>query len=264
MRKGDKEEIEERHIQAFWDCQQDYSQGAPEKQAPPEPDFFVQTSQGLIGIEHTRLMRQTDQRGVSPVAHSITANDIIELAEQEFNCLSDIPLFVEVSFRSDYGLIRGDKPLFLGNADIQPLSKFITDFVVNNIPPAKTRKRFESFDRVTRKNRFPEKIRSISIENADHYKVSNWQAPEAGAVARIFESDAFQIRLKEKNDKPKNYKGAYYQIWLVMVDDARHYPTSFNYDDSQIPTLASPFDRIFIFKSATDKILELNVNKSTQ
>lgn len=260
MREKSKKE-EEKHILAFWECLEEFPGYVPKGQDPPEPDFYVVTGEGKIGIEHTRLIRQKDQRGFDPKRHDVLAQKIIEYAENEFNLHSDVKLHVDVDFRNDYGLMRGDQSVYLTNADIKQLADRIAGFVKANIPDPKTHVTFEGFDENTGKRLFSEKIERITIANTDYKNASCWSATSGGVLPRVFESSAFTSSLKKKNDKPKNYQQNYYQIWLLMVDDDREFVSSFSYDRSDENVLDSPFDRVFIFRYALDKIIELKVNK---
>ena len=94
-----KEEIEKQRILSFWTHFDKPSDTLPLQQDPPEPDFYVETDQGLIGLEHTRLVREKDRRGVSMMAHHRCAERIMESAEQLFSHLLDVKLNVSVNFR---------------------------------------------------------------------------------------------------------------------------------------------------------------------
>ena len=255
-----KNEIEERHILAFWESLNEFSDCLPNKQAPPEPDFYVETDSGLIGIEHTQLIRKKDHRGIDPMQHSKCADRIMNQAEQAFNRILDVKLWVSVRFRSDYGLVSSN-PTFLANSDIQPLAAFVADFVVKNIPPPGITQNFENFDWNKSEFRFPEKIDLIKIGNPGYENVC-WSASQGGVVPPIFKSDAFTITLKKKNRKPKNYSKHYDQIWLVMVENQTNLTSYFDWDNCEVPILVSSFDRVFVFRYASKEIIECNVKKN--
>ena len=61
-----------------------FPNNAPQKQKPPEPDFFVETNEGLIGIEHTCLVRQKDERGVDIMGHYCCAKENYEISRARF------------------------------------------------------------------------------------------------------------------------------------------------------------------------------------
>ena len=73
-------------------------------------------------------------------------------------------------------------------------------------------------------------------------------------IPRVYESEAFKIRLKKKNEKPRNYQKDYYQIWLLIIEDQRDLATYFDFEYGEQPTVSSPFDRIFVFRYATKRL----------
>ena len=256
-----KEEIEKRHIESFWRCLNEFPNDTPQKQDPPEPDFFVEVDQGLIGIEHTRLVRQRDERGVDIKGHYQCAKEIMRLAELKFKNWSNSKLRVSVRFACSYGLVA-EEPFFLSNRNIKPLSTFIAEFVAHHIPPSGEREYFKDYDpyRNTFSNLYNEKIRSIEIVNCDHKaSQSCWTHPQGGVVPQVYESRAFKEILGKKGQKPSNYLKDYYQIWLLIVEDQGDQATYFDFENSEKPTVSSPFDRIFIFRYLTEEVVELSV-----
>jgi hypothetical protein len=254
---------EEKHITSFWKHLNEFLDEVPQKQDPPEPDFFVNVDQGLIGIEHTRLVRQPDQRNTDIKGHYECAKEIMKLAEQNFRRWTDLKLYVSVSFACSYGLVTKER-FFLSNRDIEPLSTFIAEFVACYIPPSGEHRCFEYYDSYRNAFNFPhdKRIRSIAIANCNH-KVSQpcWTHTESGVVPQIYESQAFDEILKKKNQKPSNYLKDYYQIWLLMVEDQWSQATCFDFEYSEKPTVLSPFDRIFILRYLTEEVIELKVVK---
>src|SRR5690606_37262547 len=129
-----KEKIETKHVESFLEKLLPNFKGDIVKQKPPEPDFYFEMDESTIGIEHTRLMHPKDQRDVDPKAHSAEAYKILKGAESIYNQSSEIKLHVHVDFRVDHGLSGNNKTANLSKKDRAPLSKFIAEFVRNNIP----------------------------------------------------------------------------------------------------------------------------------
>ena len=80
--------------------------------------------------------------------------------------------------------------------------------------------------------------------------------------SRMFESTAFTTTLAKKNRKPINYQRNYDQLWLLMVEDQRNLATYFNNEYGEAPVVTSPFDRVFVFRYASEETTELKVNKA--
>ena len=259
-----KEAIEERHVLSFWQQLDEFPGIVPTRQNPPEPDFFIEADHGLIGLEHTRLVRQKDDRGVDMKAHNQNADHVMKLAAEQFSRLSNLKLYVSASFRCDHGLLV-PKPTYLANRDIQPIAAFITDFVARHIPPPENHYWFEEYDYATNTFNFSEehKLRSMDIWNLGN-KISQpcWTPSQAAMIPRMFESTAFTSALAKKNTKPKNYRRNYHQLWLLMVEDQRNLATYFDNEYGEAPEVTSSFDRVFVFRYASEEIIELKVNKA--
>lgn len=59
-----KEQIENNQLLSYWQMLALFPEISPMRQDPPEPDFFLQTPRGLIGIENTQLIEQKDSNNV--------------------------------------------------------------------------------------------------------------------------------------------------------------------------------------------------------
>lgn len=252
-----KEEIERRQVTAFLENFPEWS-AIPVKQDPPEPDFYIEEKGKLIGIEHTRLIREPDENGFDPMAHAQMSQKIMSTAEEMYKQRSTVNMMVHVYFRNDYGLTRKDR-VNLVNKDIDVLGRFIADFVIQNIPAeTKQHLHFDSFDWNTGKRRFPIKIEGINITNIRHLNDSCWTFTQGGTVSEIFESSELKNRLAEKQFKSKRYTRNYDQIWLLMIEDGRDLTTYFAFEDDRATIeISSTFNRVFIFRMAEKVIVEL-------
>lgn len=252
-----KEKIETKHVKSFLEKLLPNFKGEIVKQKPPEPDFYIEMPDHLIGIEHTRLIHPKDQRNVDPRAHSAEANKILKGAESIYNKSSNIKLNVHVDFRLDYGSSGINKTVGLSKKDRAPLSKFIAEFVKNNIPAPKTIKVFDALNPKLSKTEFPKKIRRIIVKNPSRND-SCWNPIEGGTISPLYSSPAFVARISEKNSKPINYLKSYDQIWLLMVENHIEFTSSFDFEYQDIPEIDSPFNRIFIYRFGYSEIIEIN------
>ncbi len=57
---------EEKHITSFWKHLDEFPDDVPQKQDPPEPDFFVNVDQGLIGIELSTFIAEFVTHRIPP------------------------------------------------------------------------------------------------------------------------------------------------------------------------------------------------------
>src|SRR5690606_24863724 len=106
---------------------------------------------------HTRLIREPDEKGFDPMAHSQISQKIMARAEEFYKQRSSVNVMVHASFKNDYGLTRKDH-VRLVKEDIDILGRFIADFVIQNMPAeVKHYLDFAPFDWGTGKRLFPTK-----------------------------------------------------------------------------------------------------------
>ena len=252
--------LEQLHLDQFAKLRWSYPVTAT-PQPPPEPDFFVETIEGRIGIEHTQLIRMRDPQKVDVMAHSRIAGKIMVEAEALFDRQHDFCLMVHVDFRCDYGLAVS-APVQLFNNDIQPLSAFLADFIGRRLPMIDQLEvmdslHFETYDWDTLRQVLPDKIAGITIYNTKTFKQSCWAPYQGGAVPGIFDSAEFRAQLAKKNEKPKNYKGSYHERWLLMVEDSMDLTSYFHFDDQVATPVQTSFDRVFVLRRAENIVFEL-------
>jgi hypothetical protein len=230
-------------------------------QTAPEPDFMVESKDGRIGIEHTQLIRVRDSQNVDIMAHSKIADKIMAEAEALFKSQHELCLMVHVDFRCDYGLAVSE-PIQLFNDDIKPLSRFLVDFIVLRLPilselAVMNSLHFETYDWNTLTRVLPDKITSIRIYNTSTFQQACWTPSQGGAIPGIFGSVEFREQLTKKNKKPKNYKGDYDEIWLLMVEDSMDLTSYFDFDDQVPELIQTTFNRVFVLRRAENTVLEL-------
>jgi hypothetical protein len=215
----------------------------------PEPDFVIKLIDETIGIEHTRLFIPKDIKGDDPINHQVSAKRILTKAEQLFKLKHTEKLTVTVRFHRSYGL--GTKQRMLTGKDVGKLSKFLCDFVSLNIPEYGTRRAFEQFDMQVGKQVLPDEIDYLSI----YHKFNCWTQSEGGVVPDV-RSDALYNRVASKDTKPQNYKTAYNEIWLLIVEDQWNMTTYFDFSYAEVIEVDSMFNKVFILRSGNDMIIE--------
>ena len=250
-------ELREKDIIDFWNNLNAYPKTHPITQNPPEPDYSIETSDGLIGIEHTSLTHERDSNGVDIVMHNVLARKIVNNAWALFKAEFEVKLHVTVTFECTYGLAIKGNPIFLSASDIKPLSNYIFSLVKRNFP--KKEKGIVEFDW---RHRLHNKIAQISILNTDHFDGDCW-SEISGGVVPFLSNDHLQERINRKNSKPKNYSNVYYSLWLVLVENEVRFHTYFDvgHSDFNEHIYDTTFDRIYIFRRQSSQIFELMTNK---
>ncbi|MBK0380608.1 hypothetical protein [Mucilaginibacter segetis] len=224
-------------------------------QKPPEPDFYTKIDGKLIGIEHTRLIREKDVNKINIMAHSKFADEIMVMAEELFNKKSSMPLSVHVDFKCDYGLVAKN-PVQLKKEDKQYLSEFIADFVFGEVLNLQIADKYQIFQYDAFDVGGGKKIDSITIT---HSPTSCWYAGQGGTIPRIYQSVEFKAILEKKNKKPSNYKQDYAEIWLLIVENSMNITSYFNFEDQHPIEIETPFNRVFILRSSNNEIVELKI-----
>ena len=259
----EKELIEELHIKQF--AKLIAQESKIDRQPTPEPDFSITIGDSIIGIEHTQLIRESDENGVNIKAHSKYADQILKQAELLYNKAHNFCLMVHVDFKCSYGLSTST-PTQLRENDVKELSSFIANFIIQQLPEIQASEhgsmfKYESFDWDERIMVLPEKIEYISITNTCGFKYPCWSAMQGGVIPEIYNSNEFRNIITKKNNKPKNYKKTYFQIWLLIVEDTMDLTSYFSVDENEPDVITTPFDRIFILRRAQNSFIELEVNK---
>jgi hypothetical protein len=226
-----------------------------------EPDFVFQVNEKTIGLEHTRLIRLPDERGVNIKAHTVNADRIVAFAEAILNTKNNICLRVAVDFKCTYGLAVSP-PVQLESKDTGMLSQFIADFVEEKLQDVLILEHlesiiFEAFDWNAGRYIFPDKIQLIRIQNTSAYKTPCWFNYEGGTIPSIYESIEFKTRLSEKNKKPKHYINHYDEIWLLLVEDSMELTSYFDFDETEPVSIQFHFDRVFILRRSKNEYIEL-------
>lgn len=252
-----KQEIEDAHLRAFWQISGFYPDIYPMRQEPPEPDFFLETPRGLIGIEHTQLIHQKDTNNVDPKIHEVVGEQIMQKAESLYFKTNKIKLNVHVSFKTEYGLRLGSIPVSLAKSDVKTLSPFIANFVANHIPAERSTIDFDGYDLEDGKEILPEEIESITISNTNYRDDSCWSPVTGGVVPPIFSSSAFLTALGKKNAKPASYLKKYAEIWLLMVENDKRFTSYFDFNFPSTSQIDSVFDRVFIYRDGLNQVIEL-------
>jgi len=245
-----KQKIEERHLNQFISLLT-ANVKTFSINPTPEPDFTLFLDSQRIGVEHTRLFLGVDDKGDNIVIHNKVADTILNDAFNLFSATNTEKLTVVVSFVSSYGLAIESK--MLSRKDIKVLSKFISDFVKEHIPQKGVHARYNQFDFTVGKYILPNKILSISI----WHKYSSWTASKAGMVPSI-QGESLAFRVFEKDKKPKNYKGSYDEIWLLLVEDQWNMETYFDFDDLDSIQVSSIYNKVYLLRSGNNHLYEIH------
>lgn len=221
------------------------------------PDFILETNMGLIGIEHTQVFKKKDANGLNPIEHENESSNLLKLAEDEFNRLSNSGVHVDVFFRFDYGFGNISNPVQLTAKERKKLIMPLVEFVRENIPPEGEFLGFENPDPHKGNAYLPIEIRDIVISNRRNSDKSLWTCMNAGMVPEFFSGSTFHNALSNKNQIHGKYSREYDSTWLVMVVDINLFASYFNFQEIKFPQIDTQYDKVFIYRHGEHKCHEL-------
>lgn len=246
--------LEKIHIDEFLTLVEGLEVYKSDRESPPEPDFWVETNLGLIGIEHTQLFKKVDSNTIDPVAEDRLADDVLNKANEIFQKMSDYKVHVTVSFCSDYGVGgRVPNPQSLQKVNKTELANQIAQFVHGNIPNEETYVDFQNPNGYI----LPEIVKSVNIGLYSKMSHSSFGGMAFHWAPTLENGSTFFDTLKRKNEKPKNYQIDYSQIWLVMVTSPFNLAMDFDFNGSKLPIVESPFNKVFIYRHGDKRYNEL-------
>jgi hypothetical protein len=250
--------IEKIHIKEFLALVEGLDVYELHRQSPPEPDFWVETNLGLIGIEHTQIFKKIDKNGVDPVAEDRLGNDVLNKAKEYFGQICNQHVHVNLAFRSDYGA-NGKivKPNQIQKINRSSLAKEIAEFVAKNIPEPEKWLDFDNPNPFTGNYFLPEIVRSIVIAKYPNISETTFRGMGSHVVPLLENASNLMDALSKKASKPALYSKKYSQTWLVMVTSPFNLTMDFNFERSELPSDITPFDRVFIYRHGDQKYHEL-------
>ena len=250
--------IEKIHIQEFLSLVEGLEVIDFGRQSPPEPDFWAETNFGLIGIEHTRLFKKVDQNGINPVEEQSLAKRILDEAKRKYEDSSDVKVQVNVSFKSFFSGKQSDESgLTLKKLNRTELANKLAQFILNVTPMVQEMADFRNPEPQTNHLFLPEIFEVVGIWKMESLSESFFELRETSTLPLISGGSIFLEILSSKNRKPEKYRRKYDQIWLLMVTDSFNQPMAFNYSKSEMPSISSPFDKVFIYRHGDQKYHEL-------
>lgn len=201
MGKTEKKNEERKSIQKLKNKLIDFPQG--EIIEDEKPDFLIKTKNKTVGIEVTRIFKNTNEDDITSLADDYAMIEIVEKAKQICETNSIIPLEVSIQFYNHKNFHRINKiPIIIALANLVAL----------NVPNQNGL--IEITNDFKNSNLIPEVIHSITIANFN-LNVHHWDAPTFGWVQETFDKE-LQKTIFRKNEKLKNYLRKCDECWLLI------------------------------------------------
>jgi hypothetical protein len=169
------------------------------------PDFLIESANETLGIEITRLFRETPPGRKSLQEQESLVAQIVKTARAAFEAKGLPPAWVTIHF--DFNFNRSRR-------DIQPTANAISNLVAVNFPSGD-----EAVDirRWTNEDIFPLGIDLISVHRLKRSS-GHWHAPHGSFVPKV-EPLQIQKILNNKSPRVQIYRKKCDRIWLVMIVD---------------------------------------------
>ncbi|MHC4310803.1 MAG: hypothetical protein ACYSSN_12785 [Planctomycetota bacterium] len=205
-----KKSIEKLHLEYFKErCREFPLNVEDDDDYGDKPDFLRKHSSGVLGVEHTRLFKVTNQPN-APQALESFRQEIVNSAQK--CCERDIPpLLVKVWFYPNQVVPKRRKP------EIKRISRALAG-LIKKWHQENPSKFYETFRRASE---MPAIFR-MSITRAWNGKTGlpyHLWTVEAPAVAQNFTIEKVQSRINEKNGRYAEYLKKCDECWLLIVVD---------------------------------------------
>ena len=205
----------------------------------PEPDIVAWRGNERLGIEVTNFYRQNEKRLESE------EDSIVSLARKRYEAKGGPCLHVDIDWVPNHEIARSQRDAF---------AREIADLVEANLPALREE---VELDWSNFSDALVAALYQVTINRLVDYKRNHWQAGRSGLVPS-WDPAILQSVLDRKNPKPKNYRGQYSEIWLLVVS-TYHEPSSWvemtGYARGAI--YQSVFDRVFLLSSFPVDVFEL-------
>ena len=208
------------------------------------PDFLVATSDGVIGIEVTRIHHANEPRQQESEYRSL-----VSAACRLYESESTIPLEVKIHFGGSTQFKKRNRDKF---------ARILANLVLTNIPRPDSWISLENnWENPTF---FPYEIAGLSIIRLSALRRNFWSVPSAGFFQEDF-APKIEATIAIKENAISNYGTVHIARWLLIVAEGNNASTFFDPSTKTLQhSYRSSFDRIFFLEAFRRRVWELNVS----
>jgi len=206
-------------------------------EAVESPDFVIEYNGERIGVEHTRLLKQSDQHALGKVLTLL--NGAVNYVRRK---RPDITGLFDVSLLTDGPIYNGKEFMDVTKPELSVVVGILGDYIISlhaQTPgPAPD---------------FVERVVWYD-DNVLHIRLSE------RFVRCQLNASLLADRIAEKEDKVNGYKASkgLTACWLLVVHSLSESSSSFHISPTDLPVGRGMFDRIFIMDSFAETIIEVN------
>jgi hypothetical protein len=230
---------EEYHLRRFIECFPEFPDG--KLTLSEHPDFLLETSDAIIGIEHTRYINS------DLGAKESVENVALRLASQTYESKGYPPVEVRVLWNFDEKPTKRTMHQF-----VDTLSEFVASHLPSPGDEVAIRYPHWAWRQV------PQEIISLTISRRRTMDSNFWVSTRGGFVAELTSADLHSI-IRKKEGKVSSYRRSCTQVWLLIVangfEPSTHCDLAPEIEGFQFET---NFDRVFYLHSFAGMVVELS------
>jgi hypothetical protein len=240
------------HLARFRESYAGFPEG--ELQYGDDPDLIVYTTDGALGIEHTQLFwpEPPDEPGapnrIVMQEQEALEQRIVDQARQIYEQGGGPSLYVTVLFHSFVKLKK---------KGVDTIAQKLAELVSKANPSLGEHIHLDGSQFGSKRN--PSEIVAIFIDRYEGFKETLWAVGRGSPVPDLTPTQISDT-IQTKDFKINEYRIKCSKIWLLMVEDGFTPSSDFEIQDAVTHHLyRSGFDRIFLFRNFSRKIIELQV-----
>lgn len=225
--------------------------GFPQEEIKPfeEPDFFLHSSEAVIGIELTELHRQVSKRSNPQRASEAMRRRVVERAQA---------LYAETGLPPVRATVLMYEDTLIKKSEVEKLASAICNLVVQNLPAPNSFR--EEAATTTDSNCWPGRLHSITVYRADFIIDMDFNCPGTTWVSELGREDIEQ-KLKSKETLYSTYRKSCDKVWLFINFDIEAMSTWFEFNAEVLNApFSTSFERVFVFGHFGNRFIELNVD----
>ncbi len=230
-----KDEVEIGYLEKFLESCPAPPIGVPRK--CENPDFLVETAEGTLGIELTRIFMPGLLGWSTLQEQEALRRRVADEAKRIYDATSLPPLHVSLFFNEQFLITK---------RDVGELAKMLAEVAIRNLPEPDSRKE-EEYNWINR-SCFPEQLVAVTCHRYASMDASTWSTPAAAFLAKLSPAE-LQAELDRKADKGGLYRKKCTKVWLALCTYGEGLSSMVELTEDAIPhAYESPFDRAFFFR----------------
>ena len=242
----DIKNIEHNHFILFRTMLPDFPKG--EVWHEDNPDFLIHTSQGILGLELTRVHKPSSQNSTEQAFES-QSDEIISLAQKHAELRGTPEVYATILFKQFTSLKKKQR---------LELARIISRIINDKISSEEDIKPLKKFE--IRQPNLPEQLSSIHFMIAKEGWRHSWRCARAGWALEDCE-ELIQKTINEKSKKYQNYLKNCKECWLLLVAEMK--PSGFIHPDKNSidHIYFSPFERTYFLDCGERRLHILKTEK---